>query len=228
MTIPKVDIFKFQRWEAGSLEGKPKPVPQAPAKPVVSQTTTQEVPPAFKLPTVDEIERMHEEARANGYEVGHAEGKLAGEQEMQDAAKVQSERFGALLGNLENALGEVEQSVAEQLLALALEIAAQITRGSIAANTEMLLPVVREAIAALPLNHAHLTLRLNPVDAAHVRTHLGEQFTQAGTQIIEDKEITPGGCLLQAGTSEVDATIETRWKRVLESSGTEPQEWLTP
>jgi flagellar assembly protein FliH len=33
--------------------------------------------------------------------------------------------------------------------------------------------------------------------------------------------------MLQAGTSEVDATIETRWKRVLESIGAEPQEWLT-
>ena len=228
MIIPKEDAFKFQRWQPGSLDGKLKPAPQAPSETIVSHTATPEAPPAFKLPTVDEIERMHEEARANGYEAGHAEGKLAGEQEMEATAKAQSERFGALLGNLESALGEVEQSVAEQLLALALEIAAQITRGSIAANTEMLLPVIREAIAALPLNHAHLTLRLNPVDAAHVRTHLGEQLTQAGTQVIEDKEITPGGCLLQAGTSEVDATIETRWKRVLESIGTEPQEWLTP
>jgi flagellar assembly protein FliH len=32
--------------------------------------------------------------------------------------------------------------------------------------------------------------------------------------------------MLLAGASEVDATIETRWKRVLEAIGTEPQEWL--
>ena len=228
MITPKVDTFKFQRWEAGSLDGKPKPVPQAPVKTIVSQTIPPETPPAFKLPTVDDIERMHEEGRANGYEAGYAEGKLTGEQEIQDVAKTQTERFGALIGNLEKALVDVEQSVAEQLLALALEIAAQITRGNIAANTEVLLPVIREAIAALPIHHTHLTLRLHPVDATHVRTHLGEQFTQAGTQIIEDKEITPGGCMLQAGTSEIDATIETRWKRVLESIGTEPQEWLNP
>lgn len=229
MIIPKEDAFKFQRWQAGSLDGKPKPAPQTPVeKKVASITTTPETPPTFKLPTVDEIERMHEEARVSGYETGHAEGKLAGEQEMQDVLKAQTERFGALIGNLENALVDVEQTVADQLLALALEIAAQITRGSIAANTEMLLPVIREAITALPLHHAHLTLRLNPVDATHVRTHLSEQFAQAGTQVIEDREISPGGCLLHAGTSEVDATIETRWKRVLESIGTEPQEWLNP
>lgn len=228
MIIPKENAFKFQRWQAGSLDGKPKPAPKAPVEKIASNTTTLETPPAFKLPTVDEIERMHEEARANGYEAGHAEGKLAGEQEMQEAAKAQTERFGALIGNLEIALIDVEQLVADQLLALALEIAAQITRGSIAANTEVLLPVIREAITALPLHHAHLTLRMNPVDATHIRSHLGEQFAQAGTQVIEDKEISPGGFLLQAGTSEVDATIETRWKRVLESIGTEPQEWLTP
>ena len=60
-----------------------------------------------------------------------------------------------------------------------------------------------------------------------MRQHLGEQFAQTGTQIIEDNTITPGGCQLLAGASEVDASIETRWKRVLEAIGTEPQAWLT-
>ena len=64
--------------------------------------------------------------------------------------------------------------------------------------------------------------RLNPVDAENIRTQLTEQFAQTSTRIVEDREITPGGCMLQAGPSEVDATIETRWKRVLEAIGTEP------
>jgi flagellar assembly protein FliH len=35
-----------------------------------------------------------------------------------------------------------------------------------------------------------------------------------------------GGCRVELGASEVDATLETRWRRVLESIGVS-QEWLS-
>lgn len=231
MITPKEQLFTFQRWQAEPLNGKKAvPAPTSVIEPPIASNIADapEAPPQVKFPTVDEIERMHEEARASGYEAGFSEGRMAGERTMEEAAKLNAQQFGALIGNLEGALAEFDQSVADQLLALAIEIAGQITRGSITAKPDILLPVIREAIAALPLHHAHLTLRLNPVDAEHIRSRLGEQFAQTGTQIINDSEISLGGCLLQAGTSEVDATIETRWKRVLETIGTEPQEWLIP
>jgi len=225
--IPKEELFSFQRWQASSFNRQPAPVASVGTEPFAA-TPTPEATPQITLPTVDEIERMHEEARLSGYEAGLAEGRTAGEKAVREAAETNAQRYGALISNLEAALTEVEQSVAEQLLALAIEIAAQVTRGNIAANPEVLLPIIREAIASLPLHHAHLTLRLNPADAEHIRPQLAEQFAQTSTQIIEDREISPGGCLLHAGTSEVDASIETRWKRVLEAIGTEPQKWLNP
>ena len=227
MIIPKEELFSFQRWQASSFDRQPAPAASVGTEPVTA-TPAPEATPQITLPTVDEIERMHEEARLSGYEAGLAEGRTAGEKAVREAAETNAQRYGALISNLEAALTEVEQSVAEQLLALAIEIAAQVTRGNIAANPEVLLPIIREAIASLPLHHAHLTLRLNPADAEHIRPQLAEQFAQTSTQIIEDREISPGGCLLHAGTSEVDASIETRWKRVLEAIGTEPQKWLNP
>lgn len=227
MVIPKEQLFNFQRWQANSFDQKP-----APAATVVTEPSTAklapEAQPQITLPTVDDIERIHEEARLSGYEAGLAEGKAAAETLAREAAEANAQRFSALISNLGLALAEVEQSVAEQLLALAIEIAAQVTRGSVAANTEVMLPIIREAIASLPLHHANLTLRLNPTDAEHIRANLADQFAQTSTRVVEDREISPGGCLLQAGTSEVDATIETRWKRVLETIGTEPIKWLTP
>ncbi len=225
MIIPKEELFSFQRWQASSFDRQPAPAASVGTEPFTAPPAP-EATPQITLPTVDEIERMHEEARLSGYEAGLAEGRTAGEKAAREAAETNAQRYGALISNLETALTEVEQSVAEQLLALAIEIAAQVTRGNIAANTEVLLPIIREAIASLPLHHAHLTLRLNPADAEHIRPQLAEQFAQTSTQIVEDREISPGGCLLHAGTSEVDASIETRWKRVLEAIGTEPQKWL--
>lgn len=226
MIIPKEELFSFQRWQASSFDRQPAPVARPVAEPVAA-TPVPEATPQITLPTVDEIERIHEEARVSGYEAGLAEGKAIGEKMAREAAEINAQHYGTLINNLETALAEVEQSVAEQLLSLAIEIAAQVIRGNIAANTEVLLPIIREAIASLPLHHAHLTLRLNPADVEHIRPQLAEQFAQTSTQIVEDREITPGGCLLQAGTSEVDASIETRWKRVLEAIGTEPKKWLS-
>lgn len=200
--------------------------PVTPIKAPVVEALVPDAPVPFSLPTVDEIERIHEEARASGYAVGLIEGKSAGEKLALEIVESKAQEFAALIANLEHALSEFDQSVAEQLLALAMETAAQITRGSISAKTDILLPVIQEAIAMLPLHHTHVIIRLNPADANNVKTYLGEQFSQTGTQIIEDSSISTGGCLLQAGASEVDASIETRWKRVLETIGTEPQEWL--
>ena len=231
--IPKEELVSFQRWQAGSFDKRPAPEPApAPAvateEPIAHAMDQPETAPAIKLPTAEDIERIHEEARASGYEAGLAEGRAAGEQTATEALAAQADRFNALINNLQSALNEFDQSVAEQMLALAIEIAAQLTRGVFAAKNDALLPIIREALTTLPLHHAHVVLRLHPADAAVVRSLLGEEFAQTGTQILEDSEISPSGCLLQAGSSEVDATIETRWKRVLEAIGTEPQEWLNP
>jgi flagellar assembly protein FliH len=231
--IPKEELANFQRWQAGSFDKKPATSP-APA-PVVAEAAVraaapvaEAAPPTSQLPTAEEIESIHETARAQGYEAGLAEGKAAGEHLAVEAAEANAQRFNALLENLKLSLKGLDQTVADQLLALAIEIAAQLTRGSISAKTDILLPIIREAITTLPMHHAHVVLRLNPVDAENVRTLLGDEFAQTGTQIVEDHEVSLGGCLLEAGSSEVDASIETRWKRVLEAIGTEPQAWLTP
>lgn len=233
MIIPKEKLVAFQRWQAGSFDKRSVPsLPPEPATQTEEQLASVEVQPevvpSIKLPTAEDIERVYEEARASGYEAGLAEGKAAAEQAASADLALHAERINALINNMQFALNEFDQTVAEQMLALSIEIAAQLTRGVIAAKSDALLPIIREALTTLPLHHAHIILRMNPADAETVRSLLGEEFSQTGTQILEDGEISQGGCLVQAGASEVDATVEMRWKRVLEAIGTEPQEWLNP
>lgn len=229
MVIPKEELTNVQRWQVGSFETKR--TLETPSAPPENSPEAESVPePAaqpFNLPTAEDIERMHEEARASGYQAGLAEGRAAGEQQVREAATEQARQLLSLIENLKASIIGLEQSVADQLLALAIEIAAQVTRSAINVKPDILLPLIREAISALPLHHAHIVLRLSPQDIESVRGAMGEQLSQLGAQLIEDSAVSPGGCLLLAGASEVDATIETRWKRVLEAIGTEPQEWLT-
>lgn len=227
--IQKEDLAAYKRWNLDSFDRK-APVatqPTTPKAPENTEVIESALITTMGLPTVDEIERINEEARAEGYQAGLEEGRLAGEAALADAMTNEMARFSGLIGNLQASLSHMDQTIAEQVLDLSLEVASQVIRSTIAVQNETLLPVIREAISALPLHHGHVMLHLNPADAGMVREQIGEQLAQTGTQIVDDNEISAGGCLLKAGTSEIDATLETRWKRVLDAIGLEPRAWLS-
>ncbi len=224
--IPKEDLAAYQRWNANSFESKPKATkPAHPSAPKIAEHTEEEVITTIGLPTAADIERINESARNEGYEAGFAEGRQAGVENHTAAMASELAKLSGLISNLQAAIASMDQTIADQVLDLALEVAAQVIRGTIKVRNDVLLPVIREAISALPLHHGHLVLYLNPADALMIREQIGDQLQQTGTQIVDDDAVTQGGCSLKAGTSEIDATIETRWKRVLEAIGTEPIEW---
>jgi len=232
--IPKDKLTGYQRWNIGSLDTQPttgiQPSPVTPDKaeraatPPVSGSTEPEVAPPQN--SSEELERIREEARADGHSLGYREGLEAGRQAMAATVAETTAHFAELVGNLQTSLAHLDQHVADQVLNLALEVAAQVLRGAISTRPELLLPVIREALSALPLHHAHVVIRMNPADTPAIREQIGDQLSQTGAQIIDDPEVSPGGCMLVAGASEVDATIETRWRRVLESIGVAPSEWM--
>jgi len=244
--IPKEKLTSFERWQIASfdkpVEPPPQPSPQPEASPPpVSEAepepplTSEESPPPPPAPSAEEIQQIFEETRtaahqqgySEGYAAGHAEGLAAAQAEQQAAAAAQATQLGALVHNLQQAIGSLEQEIADQLLDTALAIANEVLRGSIAVHKEALLPLIREAIASLPGHHSHLQVHVNPEDAQVLRPLLEEQLAQTGGQLIENSEISPGGCRVTAGAGEIDASIETRWRRVLEAIGVEPQAWLT-
>ncbi|MEF8719896.1 MAG: FliH/SctL family protein [Candidatus Accumulibacter necessarius] len=85
--------------------------------------------------------------------------------------------IASLLDKLHQALAVIDQGVADQLLALAIEIANQVLRQSLRVQPELLLSVVREALSTLHPHHGQPLLFVHPDDAALVRKHLGEQLS---------------------------------------------------
>ena len=225
--IPKEDLAAYQRWNANSFEKKKPFVTESPRQNTATapEPVENEIINTMGLPTAADIERINESARSEGYQAGFEEGRQAGEQAHAAAVAGELARLSSLISNLQEAIANMDQTIADQVLDLALEVAAQVIRGTLKVQNEVLLPLIREAISALPLHHGHVMLHLNPVDALTIREQIGEQLQQTGTQIVDDVTITLGGCLLKAGTSEIDASLETRWKRVLEAIGSEPLEW---
>lgn len=223
--VPKENLTAYQRWELAAFDEAEQAVALKPqSAPIPDRTGIQADPsdrdesPRPALPTAGEIERMHIEAHEQGYSAGHAEGIAE--------ARVSAARIDAVMTSLKQSLTELDQQVADRLLATAVEIASQMLRQSLRVKPELLLPVVREAMAILHPHIGHPALFAHPDDAALIRTHLGDQLTQNNWRIIEDATLSRGGCRVELGASEVDATLETRWRRVIESIGIS-QEWLS-
>ena len=168
-----------------------------------------------------ELERLCAQAREEGYQAGYhsgmAIGKRNGYTEGQAEAQAEARRIAQAADHLDQALKEFDQQVADELLALAVEIARQVVRKEIATQPDMILAVVNEALSYLP--HQHVSIHLNPGDATLIRSYLGDMLTHSGHRILEEPGMKPGDCLLESGGSQIDATTATRWRRVIENLG---------
>jgi len=217
--IPKEKLTAYQRWELAAFdEAEQAAEKAAEAEKRQAEAPKQAQEPPVILPTAADIERMHNEAHEQGYAAGYAEG-------IADAQAIVA-RIHAVMSSLQQAVGDLDQHVADQLLATSIEVANQVLRQSLRVRPELLLPVVREAVAALHPNTGHPALLAHPEDAVLIREHMGDHLAHNNWRIIEDPAVTRGGCRVELGASEVDATLETRWNRVIEAIGVS-QEWLS-
>lgn len=169
------------------------------------------------MPTAAEMEHVHQQAREEGHAAGYQEGRQLGESEAQ--------RLGALLTAAQSGIAHLDQKIADQLLALAIDIARRVVSEALAAKPELVLPVVQEAVRCLPEFEQPVRVMLHPADAALVQSHLAAQAAAGGWLIVPDAAVERGGCRLKTATTELDATISSRWQRVLAALG-QNREWL--
>ena len=78
------------------------------------------------------------------------------------------------------------------------------------------------AIACLIDERSIFSLHLNPDDADLLGPVMAPVLAPRGAQIVPDRSIAAGGCLITSAGAEVDATLNTRWHRVLASIGQPP------
>lgn len=220
--IPKEQLSAYERWELGSLaedtdvddwqseeEATERERAEAEAK-----AAAEEAAAALAA----ERERVLAEAHEDGHAAGLAEGRAQAQREL--------ERLQQVAAHAESLLGEAAERLAGEMLELALELARQMIRTELKVRREALLPVVREALESLPHASAGAQLAVNPADAELVRAHIGDELEGGGSlRLIEDHRIEPGGCRIVTPSGEVDATLATRWKRLVAALGVE-HDWL--
>lgn len=212
--IPKEQLTAYQRWELASFDPNPK-----------FRTTPAETEAAALMAAAKseagELQRIRQQAYDEGFAAGQQAGSAAGMQQ----ARIEAAKMQALLQNLQVALNQLDEQLAQSLLDLSLEIAHKMVLEVLQIKPEIILKIISTAISSLPHFNQNAHLVLHPNDADLVRKLMGEQLAHAGWKIFTDAQIETGGCRIETAHSNIDATNPSRWQCIVGSIG-QDKSWL--
>lgn len=160
-----------------------------------------------------EAEQILAEARRVGHEDGYRDGRAEG------MATVQS-----LIGRLEDDIADVQaettqflESLEPELLKLCLEIVEKVIRHEAKTSPGVVLRVIKLCLRRVKDSH-EVRVRVNPDEVAAVRAARDDLLAIAeginAVNIVDDRRISAGGCVIETATGDLDATVETQLGRI--------------
>lgn len=209
-------------WDVAEQFGKNKQIPVQKPKKERSTLTVDEIEKvqqqaydeAFSQGKKEGYDNGFKEGVSKGFDGGFEQGKTEGEKKGYDnnlhLLQKQTAELVSLLESLAEPFKDLDETVEKELVDLAIGIASQVIRREIKIDPGQIVAVIREAVSALPVASQKLTLQMHPEDAALVRGSLEIGDISPPWSIIEDPLITRGGCKVKTETSNIDSSIENR------------------
>ena len=185
-----------QPWTIGGLDG-------AGVDGVPAAARSADRVRAEHLPTADEVDAIATKAHDEGYEAGLAEGRES------------NRRLKLLVTGIAESIARMEREMADTLVKVAVDLARQIVRESIAVRPEIVVPLIGDALAGIARTVDPGAVYVHPDDLPIVEERMGEALSHAGWRPFADDQVARGGCRLEFAGGQVDATIATRWARVM-------------
>ncbi len=214
-STPKEEQTAYQRWEMSAFSETEVSSSFSPKK---SRSTSA---------AASGISEALEGVRKEAYTKGMQEGFAVGMAKAKDYMVQEQQQFLKIAAGFEQALEAADQKIEEELLDLALDIAKMMLKAKLNADPDVILPVVRDAIHYLPHVEKPAIILVHPEDARILRDQLGEELAEQAWQIQEDTNIERGGCLVETGGNQIDASNATRWKRIGDALS-QSNDWLLP
>ena len=157
------------------------------------------------LVTAKQIEGIQSQAYEEGFAQGHNDGLAAAKRELEP-----------ILNSLAEPLADLDETVMEELATLITAVARQLVRRELATKPDEIVAVVRDAITALPVASAKVSVHLHPEDATLVRNALSiSDEPEHEYRIVEDPVQARGGCRVLTENSQIDASMERRLTAVI-------------
>jgi len=207
----------YQRWEMASFDPAPPPAP--PPTPDEKAILAAELQRVRDEAHSQGLAAGHVQGQALGYQAGHEQGHRQGFEQGLVDARAQAAQLAQLAQRFSEALEGMQAGVADTLVELALDIAQQVVRQQVRHDPTSLVAVAREVLAAEPTLTGAPQLVVSPADLPVVEAYLQEELEARGWTVRTDPALERGGCRAEAATGEVDASIASRWERVIAALG---------
>lgn len=166
------------------------------------------------LITAAQLEDITQAAHEEGFEQGRKEGQEYGHKEGLEEVREQMQQKLAILDSILNTLDKpferLDDQVENEVATLVASLVRQLIRREIKMDPKHIIGVVREALAALPVNSRNIKVLLNPEDAEVVREAYAVNDSEQEWTIAEDPVLKRGGCKVVTEYSQVDASLESR------------------
>ena len=162
-------------------------------------------------PSNDDLESIRERAHKEGYEAGRARAaEEAASQRQRDGLAI-----AHLLEGLAKPFDDLNDEVAGELASLALQMAAALAGQQLALEPQLLIPIVREAVDALPSHARQVNVSLHPEDIEWVSQRLQNELDHV--TFVADRHLNRGDCVVRSEASTVDAGLNARLERLCQS-----------
>lgn len=189
------------RWLAPALDAPPPAAEAAPAA----------LP---RPPSLQEIERIREEAReeglAEGLARGHAEGLAQGQAEIRRLTA----QIEGILDNFSRPLSRLENEVVAALGELAVRIAGGLVGRAYEADPGLLAELVAEAVEAVGGAAREVEVRLHPDDIAALAPLLS---LPPATRLSPDPALARGDLRVHAESVRIDGSLDARLRGAIET-----------
>jgi flagellar assembly protein FliH len=231
----------FKRWEmtsfgderpsslAARIQAEERAAAIAASAAAAAYADAEPAVPAMQFPTAAELEALRDGARDDGFAEGLEEGRAAGRAEALEAGRaevaLEVETLRAIAATFSGAVTAADETIAADVLDLALHLARSMVRTAFTVRPELIIPIVREAIDYLPVLQQPAILALNPEDIEIVRAALADELDKGGWRVVADPQVGRGGCKVDTASNQIDAQASARWSRLSHALG-KNVEWL--
>ncbi|WP_353978869.1 flagellar assembly protein FliH [Salinicola endophyticus] len=219
------DGERWHRWQMGDLERKRSAAPgdsgrAEPAEPHQQDAKAAALRAEAELACNEGYATGHAEGHAEGYRDGYAEGlaaaNAAAELEFHKRVSLHLTPLAGLAESFREALAQLDDETANQLVELALITGRQLAGESLAANPDHILSVVRELLEADHSLNGKSRLWLHPDDLTLVSSAIGDTLEASGWECCADHALERGGCRVTSASGGLDASLGTQWKAILD------------
>ncbi|REJ32951.1 MAG: hypothetical protein DIU83_07480 [Bacillota bacterium] len=161
-----------------------------------------------------------EEARREGYQAGQAEGRRAGAEAVRAEAAARLDALAAVVNEVGRVRDELAARYEDDIVELALAVAARIVRRESALGPDTVRTLLRET---LPRTGGATNIRivLHPEDLAVLEQDARQLASltdgRAGVSWEADERVARGGCHVETERGGIDASVETRVRRIVEA-----------